>query len=419
MDLFEAHAARNGCCDYRVEGEYFGGAELKGKRSSQEDRMIAELFEVTIARALTELTLEQRTQILNHTFARLNIKINEDKRNFERKGSTAVVALVLPESQEVITASLGDSQVFAVTINAAGRVKCVDELNECHSPVNPKEKQRLQAFASEKGIRYKEMVVNNRLKTPLSTLAVSRAFGDKAYLESGLSTQPTVKSAQIVSEEGDRTFIVTACDGLTEGKKVTLNTIGHLVRRNRDTNPGQIAQRLAQTAFQKGSGDNITVQVSEMGKQTRPYLLGVFDGHGGDEVAALLKKHFTNQFKVCLQELVPALGDIVQAEEALDSAPPTPILTLEDEGLASTAHEAPAPTEIAQALMRLAESQKGSGESLDTSKHNDVEMPAKPSHRAESLPAFSEFKKRRRKDKAPRKALSDIQSAKGKAVIRL
>ena len=332
MDEFDAYNAKNGNADYRIEDIRFGGSELIGKRRSQEDRMFGYAFEEEVAPVFENLSPGEQQAVIEDTFRIMNKKIEAELGGIHFQGSTAIIAVILPKQMRVISASLGDAQVFAVVLDNQGKLKKVQELNNIHQPSAPLEKQRLQAFAKSRDIPEQNCVSHNRLG---GTLAVSGAFGDLGYVKYGLRHDPDIKDDHFLLEAGERLFVIPCCDGLTERNYITLNDIGCFIEAQRNQQPGMIATLLAQEALNRGSGDNVSAQVAEMTSavnqtDSTPLMLGIFDGHGGNKVSQFLKNEFTRSFITALAEIAPELKKIL--ENDYDSIPGTPVLdTSEDD----------------------------------------------------------------------------------------
>lgn len=327
LDDFAAYAARHGSSDYRVEASSYGGAELKGIRKSQEDRMLGYLLiEDNVTDALCSLTPNVQQALIKASFQTMQEKLKTELSDEIRyQGSTAMVALIMPAQNRVLSASLGDSQIFAAKLAPDNTLISVRELNTTHVPDSPQERLRIEKAAKEKGKSYHHYVKNERLG---GTLAVSAAFGDLAYDQFGIRRVPELRDETFDLEDGEKLWIITACDGLTEKNLISYEEIGCIVAKNHEQTPGTIAATLAQAAIDAGSTDNVSVQVTcitqnKSASMQHPLLLCVFDGHGGCLVSETLQKHFINVFLSKLSELVPDSGIVI--EDVQDSAPGTPV----------------------------------------------------------------------------------------------
>lgn len=309
--------ADNGKQDYRVEGKFWGGAELKGPRVAQEDRMVAHEFSVVQGEAYQALVDLQKEALIQDTFEALTTDIAENRLP---DGSTVISAWIEPKTNTVWSASLGDSEIFAVILSEDGKTKSVGSLNNLHNPDDSQEIERLTTFAKTKDktlqdIVRKDRVQKNRLR---GELAVSRSLGDIQFEDYGMSHNSSVKKHEFGHlEVGERLFIIVACDGLTEyNPKSSLDClskadIGLLVSNNQGEDLGQTAEILATAANVRGSKDNISVQVTEVTskslKDGPPFMLSIFDGHGGQKTAQFAKENFTKAYLTALAKHEPEI----------------------------------------------------------------------------------------------------------------
>ncbi len=319
--------ACNGKQDYRMEGEYFGGAEFKGPRATQEDRMIAHRFSDLQTSAYIGRDEAEHEALIKETFSALTKKAS---KKAVPDGSTAISAWIDPKSKTVWSASLGDSEVFAVVLDKEGATKTVASLNEMHNPNEAHEIARITSLAASQDKKFETLVKNGRLN---GMLAVSRAFGDHRFEEFGLLHTPSIKKHEFnYLEEGDRLFVIVACDGLTEYNPkfglecLSKEDIGNVIAKHRDKKFGKLAELLVTAANARGSRDNISAQVTELThacvKEANPFMLSVFDGHGGQKTAQLLQEKFTKAYLKCLAKFEPAiLGEPPFIKEELSATP--------------------------------------------------------------------------------------------------
>ncbi|MBV8803169.1 MAG: hypothetical protein JO131_09485, partial [Gammaproteobacteria bacterium] len=145
------------------------------------------------------------------------------------------------------------------------------------------------------------------------TLRMTRSIGDKRYELHGLIHHPEITFFEVDLDEGQRAFIVTACDGLTERMHPAKDSkqkksefeeqeIGTCVATTIDdckskNIESEIAFRLTEKAVNTGSTDNISIIVKEVTHQKNPHIGAVFDGHGGNKVSKALGKHTIPLFK--------------------------------------------------------------------------------------------------------------------------
>lgn len=313
------------------DGAILGGAELQGKRPTQEDRMIAETLPPELG-AFQTLSSEEQKKVIGNTFKALNTEcyaLHQAKasRNlygdvdvhWEGPGSTALVAFIDPRQRKVLVANIGDSEAYLVHFkphlrfpndNNKTRRETTERLNKIHQPNEEGERKRLQKA---------------KVRTPFNKLyshnggflAVSRAVGDFAYKKSGLIATPEFTEIRYTCEVNETSYLVMACDGLTENNCLHLRDFSF---RLNDTTPkplGQMAWDLASLALERGSKDNISVQIcnlSALSAQNHALLvLGIFDGHNGAEFSAHLQMNFMRVFKQELERLTHSADDVLDA----------------------------------------------------------------------------------------------------------
>ncbi len=150
---------------------------------------------------------------------------------------------------------------------------------------------------------------NNRIfssKNPNLGLAVSRNIGDHEFASS--CAEASVDSLSIQEYTAKITphklYVVMACDGFTE-KAAEQTKEGHeyyleyciKYQIGFIKNIGDFAKSLVTLAYQHGSEDNISIAVRELpliGAQ--PFIMGVFDGHRGNQASAYAAYHLTSAF---------------------------------------------------------------------------------------------------------------------------
>ncbi len=317
--------ATDGGRDYVVQTSYYGGAEQKGCRPTQEDRMRHLFLSPLQHRMLRLLQTTHRETLLHKMYADLNHQLAE-KSFGERFGSTGITSLFDFRNDTIHFANLGDSQLIEVKIDTVRNlVDTVTRLNELHNPGTPTEKQRIER-AGHRLVFSPRDPDNLRLATGL---AVSRAFGDKRHMQFGLSHKPQIKTHAIDPEEGIQIYYIVACDGLTEADCVTLEDIGQYVLEHRHESESMIAEGLVKEAFSHDvdygdsedySEDNISVQICRYSKEKDAFLLTVFDGHGTDKVAQFLADHWAQVFDKYLRNLCGLSNQSALQPLALGSA---------------------------------------------------------------------------------------------------
>ncbi|EYU22032.1 hypothetical protein ABFS82_01G038400 [Erythranthe guttata] len=152
-------------------------------------------------------------------------------------GSTASTAILV--GNRLLVANVGDSRAV---ISRAGNAIAV---SRDHKPDQTDERQRIEDAGG--------FVMWAGTWRVGGVLAVSRAFGDR------LLKQYVVADPEIQEEKVDDTleFLILASDGLwdvvTNDEAVSMSKPLH--------DPEEAAKRLMQEAYQRGSGDNITIVV--------------------------------------------------------------------------------------------------------------------------------------------------------------
>lgn len=291
LDYTQTRNAVHGEQDYRYEDDLIGGAEVKGLRGSQEDRM---QYHVFAPHEQTSLPCDDApgalTQILGNAFSDLNQRI---KQNALTGGSTGIVSVVTKDSLTV--ANLGDSEVYVLGLDDENNiVEPSKRINTLHQPNTELENKRLVDLGLPP--------MYGRLG---GSLAVSRAFGDLGYEKNGLSHEPDTFNFDLKQNpKVTQWVIITACDGLTEHPDFNETNIEAIVKKNIEHTPGIIAQALIHGALNsdKGSRDNISLHVAKINKHQlnqhdfKSIVMAVFDGHGGQQTSQFLADYFVSTF---------------------------------------------------------------------------------------------------------------------------
>lgn len=305
-------AAKQGCADYRVQADYFGGAEIQGKRETQEDRVSHFKLNHAQAAQLAALTDSQKKLVLSETYQRLNAQV---LANCPESGSTGITCLFYPAQGKAYFANLGDSELLKVTINQTKQQLNITKLNTSHGLDDPEEIRRVR----EAGHKLFKVRGTDELRLE-SGLNMGRAFGDQNSESYGLIHEADIGIDTV--EPDTLTFYVVACDGLTEANQEEIyKNIAMTVYHNRHDSPDFIAQQLCKLAFDKTktyksdddhSWDNISVLVTQFPTdvEAAPYLLSVFDGHAGSQVSTYLQRHIKPTFALALEEAYTASLDI-------------------------------------------------------------------------------------------------------------
>lgn len=198
---------------------------------------------------LTEITPEKIKQV----FQRIDLGY---RRIFPSAGSTAVVAIMDNEHQQLMIVNLGDSRAMIVR-NGEIIYETVD-----HTPNSERERISRTGY----------FVIDNRI---CGTLALSRAFGDFEYKEDpmnidnyGVSIIPDV-SGWIQLMEND--LIILNCDGLNECDHQN-NKIMAVISDNLKKNNllGTVIKTICNGL--EYSDDNISLMIIKIAKNEKPPL---------------------------------------------------------------------------------------------------------------------------------------------------
>jgi len=163
----------------------------------------------------------------------------------KRCGTTALNGILYKNNNnyKLWIANIGDSR--AVLLNHKNITK---QLSNDHKPNDIREKKRIEKLGGH--IEY------DGYDWRIQNLSLSRAFGD-------LDTSPYVthnpETTQYTINKKDK-FIIFACDGLWD---VVSNTDATTFTNNliEKKYTGNIAKKLAEYSYKKGSTDNITVSI--------------------------------------------------------------------------------------------------------------------------------------------------------------
>eukprot|EP01065_Artemidia_motanka_P007740 TRINITY_DN1386_c1_g1_i1.p1 TRINITY_DN1386_c1_g1~~TRINITY_DN1386_c1_g1_i1.p1 ORF type:complete len:471 (+),score=138.85 TRINITY_DN1386_c1_g1_i1:112-1524(+) len=176
-------------------------------------------------------------------------------------GSTGTFAFVHRTRGDftVTAGNVGDSRVVL------GRTKtkaCVS-MTEDHKPNSDGERRRIEAAGGH--------VANNRVD---GSLAVSRAFGDASYKTSTSAEQHKVIAVPefktVTCEQGD--ILLLCCDGVFEGDVFSNESVMQFVfdTLDQEQDLAKVAAAVCSAALEKGSKDNISVMLVEIGASDRP-----------------------------------------------------------------------------------------------------------------------------------------------------
>lgn len=267
----------------------FALLEMQGLRPTQEDAAVAYWY---TAGSFNELT----AQDIGHRLWTSYKLINQHCLKPGFGGSTASTT-VYDGKGNLITATLGDSVVFAVVYFPNGHVASVVRLNSViHHP----------DLDQERLIQVRGLVKNGRLLGRYGSLALSRALGDYDFIESGVCDDAhiDITPSDFTHASGMKTQIITTCDGFTEpvlGQAKENQEQWFWQQLRAIDNPGlhsesELAQLLAYKAFHAGSRDNISVSVQVLVKN-KPFLVGIYDGHGGNSTSTYIANSIGTVFE--------------------------------------------------------------------------------------------------------------------------
>ena len=246
-------------------------------------------------------------------------------------GSTAT-STVYDGQGNIITATLGDASSFAVVYDTSGQhLKTLRLNSKIHRPTEKKEISRIQSL---NGLIMHERVYGN--------LAISRAIGDNSENLQGFNVdrssgreriQYNGKPLIIADSSIDITNIntlmrpcktavgrielIATCDGFTDGagqqqqqKHDHERFMQQCIEEANGLHGVDLCRFLCKKAQQHGSSDNISIALQTIfldgNALKETLLLGVYDGHGGDEastfIANNIEKIFRSQCALSLQD---------------------------------------------------------------------------------------------------------------------
>eukprot|EP00005_Dracoamoeba_jomungandri_P005332 CAMPEP_0174251742 /NCGR_PEP_ID=MMETSP0439-20130205/1469_1 /TAXON_ID=0 /ORGANISM="Stereomyxa ramosa, Strain Chinc5" /LENGTH=371 /DNA_ID=CAMNT_0015332141 /DNA_START=1 /DNA_END=1116 /DNA_ORIENTATION=- len=181
--------------------------------------------------------------------------------SLDSSGTTAAVAVVIDD--ELIVGNVGDSEIVICTEDTQAHT-----LSELHHPKkNENEKQRVQDVG---GRLFMDRVGHPVFNPSVMSIAVSRAIGDYGYKakeltmgkNSGLIADPFIDQVTLTT---NHRFIIIACDGLWD-VMTAQEAADFVMEHYPQTGKGkvtfqkcqEVVDSLVQTAYEKGSTDNIT-----------------------------------------------------------------------------------------------------------------------------------------------------------------
>ncbi|STX29466.1 Protein phosphatase 2C [Legionella beliardensis] len=277
----------------------FGYFEVQNAscRRTQEDALAWEILD----KSVESLTPEEIGQRLWTTHCTL------DERFLEQgyEDGTTAISTVYDGKGNIITALLADAASFAAVYDDNDNLLGVVRLNSgTHKPTQAKEKQRIEEVGGT--------VIWGRVN---GSLAVSRAIGDKSLKKAGVCSESTVDMTSIndlanqfkVNREAiKKVQVINTCDGFTDGaseetkeahEQFLQETLIKTLNTNKQLYEADIARALVNEALENGSRDNITVAIQTITADTPAFLLGVYDGHGGDKASIYVAENIGAEFR--------------------------------------------------------------------------------------------------------------------------
>ncbi|MFI4963000.1 MAG: protein serine/threonine phosphatase 2C family protein [Legionellales bacterium] len=285
----------------------FAYCEDQHARSTQEDALTWQPLtqkQLTAKGKSGPLTPEQIGHRLWTSYHQL-----DDQLSQLQHGGTTASTTVYDGRGNLITATLADAVAFAAIYDTQNNVVGVVRLNHVtHSPEDPSEWERIH---SSGGMIQTDIYGTRRVG---GTLAITRAIGDNSFKGQGVCADAAIDITNVTalaskvginSDAIGKIQIITTCDGFTERvvpqtKKAHEAFLLGALRNMRS--PGTLteialAEALVDVAKKSGSTDNISVAIQTITTDTPPFLLGLFDGHGGKEASVYAANNIVEVFK--------------------------------------------------------------------------------------------------------------------------
>lgn len=177
-----------------------------------------------------------------------------------RPGSTAIVALIVNDN--IFLINLGDSRGLII------KNKKIIKNTIDHKPDDKNEKKRIEKANGFIEYTRGTWRVDGKL-------AVSRAIGDfslklknKKYDDKTPHVSPipkVYKKVNMLNNKTDEYYMVLACDGVWD--ELSNEQVLNIINKNKSKTEKQLADKIVNTALQKGSSDNVTAMVIKV----KPY----------------------------------------------------------------------------------------------------------------------------------------------------
>lgn len=244
-------------------------ASFQGERDYQEDRFVLK------SGAAPQTSAEAKRSLADMFHA-----IAKDTRDM-KQGSTATLAMITPD-HHLNVAYLGDSPLMIITRDPNNGDIQIEAPLRPHQAKDPQEQERIEDAGGT--------VLFDRID---GALALSRAFGDAAYL--GVSTDIETYSRDLSPDiqAGREVYVCIGSDGLTEASSP--QSFSHVLNAAiAEGKQNRLAEIFATYAYQSGSTDNITAMIAPITPRLHETIaFGVCDGHGGHETADVVHKSFS------------------------------------------------------------------------------------------------------------------------------
>lgn len=272
---------------------HFGYAETQHVRAHQEDALMFERLD----------NMNLSAQEIGHRLWTTYQILDTPQLS---EGTTAVT-VVYDGQGTLITALLADAASFVVAYDQQGHVFNVLRLNEItHKPADPLEHQRIKEAGG--------IVFTLGVPRVNGALAISRAIGDASFKEFGVCSEAHINItdlAQVITQWNidlaslGSIQVIVVCDGFTDGA-AQQDKPGHeqflLDLLKELTQPGQLSEEelalaLIDSAKQHDSQDNITIAIKGINQNSEPFMLGVYDGHGGSAASCYVADNIGAIFK--------------------------------------------------------------------------------------------------------------------------
>lgn len=336
----EVYRAEHGEKDYYFNSPMIGGCEINGSRLSmevdedgmalgmvrqQEDRMQHKILN----EEYVNLNTDERKIAMLDSVIQLDKDYLESVESSSLKdrlsGSTLAQANVFKKDGKLIVdyAGVGDSEVIVV-VRKGDQITEVKTLNSLHGIEVEEERNRFPQ-GEDGGIFLREDIASKsqdyRLGLPRSMIPegeglkdtnLTRAIGSsafkKAFSEEFICT-PNVGTFEIdIPEDGD-VYVIVGCDGLRDHDRALNNEeIGQIVLDSHrlGNNLGMTAKDIVDRAYEKGSGDNISVQITSANslEENKVISMSLYDGNGGTLTSQYCQDHHCEIFDQKISDAV-------------------------------------------------------------------------------------------------------------------